>query len=392
MQGLLDRELTLHLNSLVILLGVAMGLGLAFYMWCHAAAGKAARLCLGLMMAVVGVLALTYVLRRESQGLGLVLLTLTSLQMALGPLLYLYTRILTQEGFRWQRHQLWHFLPVLLLGLLWLGQLPLAEDGVLTLSCAASGPCDLLNQSRFVHRAFTWMSLLAYGWWSLTLLKPYGERIRACYSDIEGINLAWLQLLVRSFLGLTVLAMAMELGHHLGLPLDLNGAQLQAWGPLLWSVLIVHYGLRQQGASKGSTPDAPAAQAEPRKYQTSSLTKSDAGQLWERLQRLMVKEAPYLEHGLKISELAARLDVPPHHLSETINGLAGQSFYDYINQFRLDQALRLLADPVFGHLSVTEVGFEAGFNSNSTFFAHFKKRYNQTPSAYRRQLQPAEAG
>ncbi|ROQ22489.1 AraC family transcriptional regulator [Gallaecimonas pentaromativorans] len=395
MKALLDQPVTLQLNSLIILLGLCLGAGLGFFMWCSAKTSKPARNYLGALLVLTAVLALAHVWQRESLYYTNLALTVTSLQMALGPLLYLYTCSQTQSDFCWHPSQLWHLLPAVLLALLWQWQLPLEPGDWLSLGCVGAEPCDLLNQSRFVHRAATWVSLLGYGALSLGLLKPYEAQIRACYSDIDGINLAWLRNMIFGFIGLTLFAVVLEVAHWLGWLLPLNGGNLQAWGPIVWSLMIARYGFRQrvlaeQGEAHGAPLPAVAAEPAPplhsSKYQTSSLTRADAKALWVRLQGLMSSDSPYLEHGLKISELATRLKVPVHHLSETINGYAEQSFYDFINRYRLDEALRLLADPAMAHLSVTDIGFQAGFNSNSTFFAHFKKRFDQTPREYRRQL------
>ncbi len=126
------------------------------------------------------------------------------------------------------------------------------------------------------------------------------------------------------------------------------------------------------------------------KYQTSSLTGKGAARLWDRLQEAMVETRPFLENGLKISDLAALLDVSVHHLSETINSHAKVSFYEFINDFRVEEGSRMLVDPDLVHLSVTDIVYLAGFNSNSTFFDHFKKRKKQTPNQYRKSNMVAE--
>lgn len=99
----------------------------------------------------------------------------------------------------------------------------------------------------------------------------------------------------------------------------------------------------------------------------------------------MQREQPYLEPGLKISSLARQLDVSVNHLSETINGYAKLSFYDYINALRIEEASRLLLSHQQSHLSVTDIGYQAGFNSSSTFYTHFKKSTGCTPRQYREQ-------
>tara|TARA_B100001996_G_C18421576_1_gene500912 strand:+ start:89 stop:388 length:300 start_codon:yes stop_codon:yes gene_type:complete len=94
---------------------------------------------------------------------------------------------------------------------------------------------------------------------------------------------------------------------------------------------------------------------------------------------------PYLEPGLKISQLASALEVSVNHLSETINGYARLSFYDYINSLRIAEAKALLHSTDMAHLSVTDIGYQSGFNSNSTFYTHFKKMTGVTPRQYRAQ-------
>jgi len=95
----------------------------------------------------------------------------------------------------------------------------------------------------------------------------------------------------------------------------------------------------------------------------------------------------YLREDLSLLMLANHLQVSTHKLSAVINLVFKQSFYEYINDFRVKYAAQqLLKQP---NRSITEIFYEAGFTTKSTFYSYFKKVFACTPSQYRKQ-QPFE--
>jgi len=96
----------------------------------------------------------------------------------------------------------------------------------------------------------------------------------------------------------------------------------------------------------------------------------------------------YLQEDLSLLTLANHLQVSTHKLSAVINCVFRQSFYEYINDFRVKYAAQqLLLTP---QRSITEIFFEAGFTTKSTFYSYFKKAFACTPSQYRKQHPPKE--
>ena len=86
-------------------------------------------------------------------------------------------------------------------------------------------------------------------------------------------------------------------------------------------------------------------------------------------------------------ELASRLAATPRELSEAINGVGKQTFYDFVNHYRREAAKdALIKDPAS---QVLEIAFDCGFNSKSTFNQLFKKATGLTPTAFRRGRQSA---
>ena len=100
----------------------------------------------------------------------------------------------------------------------------------------------------------------------------------------------------------------------------------------------------------------------------------------------MMKEHPYRDPDLTLPNLAERLDTTPHKLSEVLNTELGQTFYDFINKYRVDDVRRRLAESRSKNLNVLTVAMDAGFASKSTFNQVFKKQTGQTPSTYRKAI------
>jgi AraC-like DNA-binding protein len=98
-----------------------------------------------------------------------------------------------------------------------------------------------------------------------------------------------------------------------------------------------------------------------------------------KLLSLMADERPWLEPELTLAELAQRLRLHPAQLSKLINLGCGQSFSDFVNRYRVEEAQRKLTDPRFAHYSLVGVALESGFNSKSTFNRVFKKLTGQVP-------------
>ncbi len=118
------------------------------------------------------------------------------------------------------------------------------------------------------------------------------------------------------------------------------------------------------------------------KYRTSPLTPEQMEKYRDMLLEKMKNEMPFLDASLKISDLAAQLDIPSHHLSQVLNDGMGTSYYDFVNSFRVETAKRRLRDENFQHYSILAIGLECGFANKTTFNRTFKKMTGMTPSEF----------
>ena len=57
----------------------------------------------------------------------------------------------------------------------------------------------------------------------------------------------------------------------------------------------------------------------------------------------MQSEQAYLDSEITLPKLAALAECPVNHLSQVINSGFNMSFFDYLNQYRIEDAKKLLA-------------------------------------------------
>jgi AraC-like DNA-binding protein len=130
---------------------------------------------------------------------------------------------------------------------------------------------------------------------------------------------------------------------------------------------------------------APAGMPRP-KYERSSLTGEMSRNLVDRLNRLMSDEKPHLDNSVSLPDLASRLSVSPHHLSQVLNEQLQQTFFEFVAAHRVAEAKRILSSPGAANLKIEEVAERVGYYSKSAFNTAFKRITGLTPSSFRDQL------
>lgn len=102
----------------------------------------------------------------------------------------------------------------------------------------------------------------------------------------------------------------------------------------------------------------------------------------DHIDSTMAQDKLFLKEDLSLSSLADSLNMTPHRLSEVLNKHFKKSFYEFVNDLRIQFAANeLISEP---DKSITEIFYGAGFTSKSTFYSYFKKTFGCTPSEYRK--------
>jgi AraC-like DNA-binding protein len=113
------------------------------------------------------------------------------------------------------------------------------------------------------------------------------------------------------------------------------------------------------------------------------VTPSDADHaLIQTLNGIMKDKELFRDSNLTLARVAKRLSVPSRDLSGAINRVTAENFSRFINGYRIAYAKGALLET---DLPVTEVMFEAGFLSKSSFNSEFRRVTGLTPSQFRTQ-------
>lgn len=222
------------------------------------------------------------------------------------------------------------------------------------------------------------ISGIAYVFWSSWILHKHKKRIRDQFSNLEDINLKWLQFLVYG------------LGAVWAIVIITQNDILIYMGVSLFVILVGFFGVQQKNIFGNSQKtakeeDDPVPEARPptkEKYQKSGLTEEKEADYYDRLNKLILEEKVYTDADLSLTDLATKLDINPNYLSQLINTKEGKTFYDYINFYRVEEFKRLIAIPKNQQFTLVAIAYDCGFNSKSSFNRYFKKLTGQTPSQY----------
>ena len=128
------------------------------------------------------------------------------------------------------------------------------------------------------------------------------------------------------------------------------------------------------------TDDGSLRQAQEDRPSFAGLT-GESPTLMSRILALMEKEELWRQKGLKVSDLATRLGTNATYISACINGQAGKSFPEFLNDYRLRHAQKLMTERSDRLLS--DIADESGFSNEQSFFRCFKARTGLTPQEWK---------
>lgn len=236
---------------------------------------------------------------------------------------------------------------------------------------------------------------------TLILLSRHQHSIRDNFSDIEHINLKWLQYLTA---GIGLIWLSVIFGTE----------EITFTIVVVFVLFIGIYGIRQTPIfASGHMPTYPRATdiptnalssetvippsadialatanaiAQP-KYKKSGLSEEDVTALHDRLAELMLREQLFTQPDITLGEVARKLGTHPNYLSQVINARLNKTFYDYINAHRVEAFIQAVNDPKQQHYTLLALAFQCGFNSKSSFNRNFKKVMGESPSEYLDRMQ-----
>lgn len=115
------------------------------------------------------------------------------------------------------------------------------------------------------------------------------------------------------------------------------------------------------------------------------IPEADAHAWIEKLETAVQHNGLYKSSNLKLGDLARKMNMPAHQLSQLLNDNLGKSFSTFINEYRINEACRLIT--ANSHLTLEAIGYEVGYNSKSTFYTAFRKIKGTTPALYKESME-----
>ncbi len=303
-----------------------------------------------------------------------------------GPFLYLYVSALTLDQLRFKPKNLWHFVPffVFILYLLIASRFPAYSEGIRVDHVSQGGETPLL------FHFFLFLTALSGPVYFVLSYKKFQESKKSSHDfSSKEVNLDWLGKLIPIFgivwTVLIVIALVHHIFHLFSMEFCTNGLFLSLSA---FIILIGYFGFKQKEVFHNYSPDnenAIAVKPET-KYAASKLEDEELRKCCDKVSHYMTTERPYLDSDITLPKLAAELNVSTHHLSQIINEVHGKNFFNFINEYRVNEVKRKIQDPAFDNYSLLGIAFESGFNSKSAFNRVFKNLTGTTPSEYRDSL------
>ena len=300
----------------------------------------------------------------------------SSFQLFLGPAAYYIMMTLTDHDFRFKRRHLLHGVPFLLHIGFMISQYHIKTSEEQLAMLNAWFPWSA-SWSRLMAFGF-YLHFTIYGIAALRTLSKGRQKLYAYTSQSVERNILYLKFLIYDFIvvwGVNILS------GYAGFS-DAARYILQAgtaFNIFFIANAIVYLGLR--------FPDFFTAEDRYRtKYEKNILTPEEKNSFAKKITDYMELHKPYLNPTLSLSEFSEMLALPAHVISQVLNVVLQQNFYDFVNGYRVNESKKLLQDPSNHQKTILEILFQSGFNSKSVFNAAFKKYTGMTPREFKKTI------
>ena len=389
----METGISIDLMGLLLLLGASQGIFLAILLFTKYKAFRA-NIYLGFLILFYSLFIFSFMIsnvKSLQQQYPHWLMIFSGLPFLFGPLHLIYVGELTDTHLKFARFHWYHFLPFILYKLFYLQVFFMSVEELAAIFR------QIEQNARPLHVAISGLILaiigVVYMIIALVVFKRYSAKIQNIYSSLDKVNLYWLRFFTYTAMFVWSVVLVESL-------LTISGVDTHRYFlvvPLLTSIFVYATGyiglfkteIFEQAEVRKNLRQAHEIEARrsflqnEKKYEKSGLSEEKASEMLKKLQQFMSEDKPYLNSDLTLNDLSEKLEISSHNLSEILNTQLNQNFFDFVNQYRIDEVKKNLADQKMDHLTLLSIAFDAGFNSKSGFNAIFKRYTNLTPSQYR---------
>ncbi len=311
-----------------------------------------------------------------------------------GPFIFIYAVTLIARKPIFRKSYLLHFIPFVISNLVYLPFF--LADGENKVELYFTRKLEILPLRENVLITFKLLSGPVYVTWVWLLLRKHCKNIQHYFSYTEEIDLKWLKRLTFWFGVFLMVVLTSFFAEQVIFPINSDFVINIAFS--VFVIAFGYYGFKQgaiftevtrqddyfvheelSNANQQNEEEIATV-----KYEKSGLKEDDANKYLEMLLEYMEEEESYLNSELTIEDVANALDIPRHGLTQVINQKLGKNFYQFVNEYRVEESKRRIMDPQNQLLTLLAIGYDSGFNSKSSFNTIFKSFTNLTPSQFKK--------
>ncbi|HWA35438.1 MAG TPA: AraC family transcriptional regulator [Cyclobacteriaceae bacterium] len=213
-------------------------------------------------------------------------------------------------------------------------------------------------------------------------------RLEELLSNTSRFGAGWFYGIVYGMVGLTFLYLGLVFLNAASLFMDIDYVQFFYLGLFVIVILLSYRSFYQPFKTEESKSPSTERVGNPTvaPYSGSGLSELEVFRIAREIDTLFENDKIYLSPDLTLADLASRLGIPRQYVSQVLTQYFGKTFFNYVNQYRVEEFKRRHISAEFSHLTLLGLALECGFNSKATFNSVFKRVTGSTPSQFARHL------
>ena len=296
----------------------------------------------------------------------------------IGPVFYLYTVSLLQQEFRIDLKQTLHFAPSIFcyIILLQFYILPPHEKSDLVKQILSNGYV-IFPLGQFLILTLSSIQMLVYFYVTHSFVREIEEDSIQKFSNPDVLNSAWFKQIS---LGFSLYMILFFVAYFQLFFIKFHHQEVIYVIMFVMSFFVHAVGFNairnpKIFARSEHTQDFP-------KYRNTAIPKHVSKAYAQQLFQYMETSKPFLNSELKLNDIANALGIEPYQLSQVINSEFNKNFFDFVNEYRVEEAKSRILGTKFQHYTLLAIALDVGFNNKSSFNRVFKKHTNTTPSSF----------
>ena len=283
-----------------------------------------------------------------------------------GPLLYLHIKFFLFKNTSFKPVSFLHFIPGLF---------------VVTATVFGIKACLFLD-------VFILPAMMGYCFFSFREISIYKKSLQHVSSKQPGTEIRWLYSMLVFMLVIILVNLIQQRQQTVVFgEVNINMEVVVQFWVLVLVNTVIYQGIRKPHSFQPLSGNHLAIAKSRQSLKTNAPADTETLQkIADRLEAYMKQDMPYTNPDLSINMLAKALKESEKMVSRTINMVLGSNFSEYINTYRIDDAMVALQNASKNGLSIKEIMFDVGFNSRSVFNTVFKKKTGLTPSEYKKKF------